>query len=664
MKIFSQNCRALLAFVLTVVASHVAAQRMIVFSVSGGVQKIENSGERKPLKPWEVLSLESVLNIPYDASVDIIDEGANKQYHLKTPGRTTLKAFFSNQKNGVKDITQRYIQYIAQQMKGGMKRSARRHSDAATVTREVQKYEQKKAADEWDVDSWMDEFDNFDKSVKEEYEDFRSQVNQEYADFMAECWEKFGVKQPIPQPEVVEVEPMIIPEFEVKRPLQTRPIKIETVVLPSIPVPQPLPIDPVVQEKEVVVAEPLPAPLPMPIPKFKNQKLTIEQPLISDIDRSKLNPLEVVQTAPVGREITFLGTKVYVRFDDECRFTLSALTEQGISEIWKTLSGEMYNNTIADCLTIREKLQLSDWAYLMLLTKVGSELMGEGTNEATLLTAYIYCQSGYKMRMGMSPTRVIMMYGSCHVIYNQSYFDIAGEYFYPMNLGDEDELSICTLPFPEEQSLSLLQTRELALADSQSPMRTLESKGFKPMTATVSVNQNLIEYYNNYPASEIGGNMMSRWAMYANTPLASAVREKLYPELRPQLEGLSQLEAVNKILSFVQHALKYEYDDKVWGRDRIFFAEESLYYPYADCEDRSILFSRLVRDLVGLPVVLVYYPGHLASAVGFSTDVQGDYLLLDGQRYTICDPTYIGAPVGRTMPKMDNLSAKAILLNQ
>jgi hypothetical protein len=60
--------------------------------------------------------------------------------------------------------------------------------------------------------------------------------------------------------------------------------------------------------------------------------------------------------------------------------------------------------------------------------------------------------------------------------------------------------------------------------------------------------------------------------------------------------------------------------------------------------------------------VLVYYPGHLATAVAFPTIEKGDCIILNGKRFTICDPTYIGAPVGATMPKMNNQSAQVILL--
>ena len=152
--------------------------------------------------------------------------------------------------------------------------------------------------------------------------------------------------------------------------------------------------------------------------------------------------------------------------------------------------------------------------------------------------------------------------------------------------------------------------------------------------------------------------------MYANTQMAEDVNHVLYPQLRNLIMGYSEIESVNILLHWVQTGLVYEYDDKVWGHDRAFFAEETLYYPYCDCEDRAILFTRLVRDLLGLDCILIYYPGHLASAVYFTQQVNGDYISLNGRKFIVCDPTYIGAPVGMTMPSMDNVSAKVILLKK
>ena len=59
----------------------------------------------------------------------------------------------------------------------------------------------------------------------------------------------------------------------------------------------------------------------------------------------------------------------------------------------------------------------------------------------------------------------------------------------------------------------------------------------------------------------------------------------------------------------------------------------------------------------------MHYPGHLATAIHFDDDVPGDYISYEGEKFTVCDPTYIGARVGRTMPDMDNAEAEIILLD-
>ena len=163
--------------------------------------------------------------------------------------------------------------------------------------------------------------------------------------------------------------------------------------------------------------------------------------------------------------------------------------------------------------------------------------------------------------------------------------------------------------------------------------------------------------------------------MYANTPLEKGIADQLYPQMKAKLEGRSQLDAVSQLLWWVQgtlwsaenpieNCMLYRYDEEVWGYDRAFFGEETLFYPYCDCEDRSILLSHLVRDLVGLDVVLVYYPGHLAMAVNFTDNVEGDCIMYDNRKFVVCDPTYIGADVGETMPNMKGLKTTVILLDR
>jgi len=87
-----------------------------------------------------------------------------------------------------------------------------------------------------------------------------------------------------------------------------------------------------------------------------------------------------------------------------------------------------------------------------------------------------------------------------------------------------------------------------------------------------------------------------------------------------------------------------------------------LYFPYNDCEDRAILFAWLVRELTGLKVVGLLYPGHMTTGVAIK-QVKTDYSSIDfqGNRYVIADPTYIGASVGTAMPSYVRLKPTRVV---
>lgn len=459
-------------------------------------------------------------------------------------------------------------------------------------------------------------YEKFKQQAQQKYNNFRKESNERYAVFLKQAWEKYNALPDIPQPKDEIVPPVTIPEDDNNKPIESNPIPIKEVVVPPTPSPQPTPIAPIKEESQP-------------------QERTVE--------------------------FIYCGTKCQVRLSKKLNFSLHDCNNEQLSNVWTQLSAEgVLNNTIRDCLAIRVSRNLCDWAYINLLSSFSKAIYGE-TNEATMLTSYIYSQSGYKMRIGRNGQYIYLLYASEHGIYDVPYFELGGINYYPFEC-NKKQLEICDASFPQEKPLSLYISQNQEFEYVASDLRTLTSKRYLDVQVQVQVNKNMIDFYNTYPTSEINGNFMTRWAMYANTPLDEHVKEKLYPQLKNKINGLNQLEAANVLLNWVQTAFVYEYDDKVWGHDRAFFAEETLYYPYCDCEDRSILFSRLTRDLLGLETILVFYPGHLASAVCFTENVSGDYISLNGKRYVITDPTYIGAPVGRTMPDMDNSQAHVILL--
>ena len=532
----------------------------------------------------------------------------------------------SNGKKSTIQLTQQYINFLKKKAQGKQQIAQKRSSDPATVTRE-QKVKEAESTQENDADESFDDFmgdlnanfDDFNQSMQQDFENFRNQINEAYANFLREAWKQFDADAPIPQPKEKDVPPVIKPQED-----KPQPRPREDRVLPI---------------KPVVVTIPKAEPQPEPIEPIE------EQP--------KGDATQYV-------DFTVFGTQCRIRFGDEERFRLPAVNKDAIADLWVRLATPAYNNTLHDCLQLRRDHQFSDWAYLHLLDSASQACLGK-SNEATLLMAYLYCQSGYKMRMGIADNRLFMLFGSKHVLFNRSYYTIGDCYYYPYG-GNAEKLYICEVPFPQEQPLSMLLPQEQRFDYEASAPRSLKSAAFPKVLVEATVNKKALSFYASYPPSMINENQQTLWAMYANMPMPKAISQTFMAAMKEKIAGLSQLEAMERLLNFVQTAFVYEYDDKVWGYDRAFFPEETLYYPYCDCEDRSILLSRMVRDLLGLRCVLIHYPGHLAMAVQFTDDVKGDCIMLQGEKFTVCDPTYIGAHVGETMPGMNNAEAKAILL--
>lgn len=458
-------------------------------------------------------------------------------------------------------------------------------------------------------------YEDFKKSAQQNYNSFRDECNRKYAEYLRTAWEWYQGEAPLPIPDEMNPRP-------------PRPYDKENHIG---------------EDKQInpVIVNPIPS---------------IEQP--KPVKPIYETPAKDVDTV----EVAFYGIKSKIRIPGYAKVKLDNISPDVLADAWEMFSAPETNNTIRDCLEARIRYNLNDWAYLQFVNALASQYCKD-KNSAALLAAFLFCQSGYQIRLAQDGKNLIMLFGTRHKIYNYPYFMIDGGQFYPYQ-SSSGQIQVCNIAFNGETPLSLEISETPLLGDKLSEGKEIKSRRFSEINVESKVPLALIDFFNSYPSSSVDNNPLTRWALYANTPLAKECKGIIYPVLSGNLEDCSELEAVNKLLNLVQTGFTYEVDEKVWGHDRAFFAEETLYYPYSDCEDRAILFSRLTRDLLGLDVALIYYPGHLASAVKFNNEVKGDAVMINGERYVICDPTYIGAPVGKQMPGLEYDKVEAIKLKR
>ena len=443
-----------------------------------------------------------------------------------------------------------------------------------------------------------EEYEKFRQQAQQDYNDFRKRANEEYARFMADPWTAF----------------------------ETQPAE-EIPKLPKPPTP--------------VLADPNSRTEPVPIPV--ENKPVPPVPVVRPEPGEPISP--TVKPSAPETIIRFYGTDIVFHLPDANSLHMKDASEKSVSALWKQLSDPVFDNMIAECLRNRNELNLCDWGYIMLTEQVAETFCGSHTNEAVVLHMYLLTQSGYQMRIGRAGDRLCVLVGSDAKIYRYRYFRIDDVKYYCFDNSIEHKtFQIYRRAFPKERLMSLDMSQP-KLAVKKTEPKTHVSKRFPIVKVSVVLNQNLIDFYNSCPIN-------SEWEMYSKASLSDMAKDSLYPVLRKAIAGKTQAQAANILLNFVQTGFAYATDQQQFGYERPLYPDESLYYPYCDCEDRSILFACLVRELMGLDVVLLDYPEHLSTAVCFTEAVEGDYLMLGNKKYIACDPTYIGADIGLSMPSM------------
>lgn len=343
----------------------------------------------------------------------------------------------------------------------------------------------------------------------------------------------------------------------------------------------------------------------------------------------------------------FYGNKIVLPVDEALRLECEKVSEEYFASYWLRASKSNYDELL-DCLhAYKSALGLNDWGYYMLV-KTFSDHFLQGDNSRHLLCWFLMNKSGYMASLGFGEGKVSILLPTRQAIYGRSYISRGGLHYYIM--GKLNRLATYEKNFSGSNRLLDLGF-ETALNFSIDRIQG-RSVVFDGREVKLSYNANVVDFYRDYPSTEL--------SVYFNTPFSSVAKESLSEGLYAGLQGCGSKTRVSKLLSFLHESFPYKTDEEQFGQEKYFFPEEVLFYPYSDCEDRAAFFSSLVTLVAGLPSVGLSYPGHVSSAVKIDSVNTGNYLLLDGERYLSCDPTYIGASIGMSMLRYANQSVVVI----
>jgi hypothetical protein len=465
------------------------------------------------------------------------------------------------------------------------------------------------------------------QQLKTEFQAYKEQQDSEFADYLKSQWREFEtfqgkvrIKEPKPK-QVPVVAPTAPARPIAKPPLPTAPPAVPTIIPP------------------VAVAPTVPSVVPPPPPP---------QPKPAPVAENVL-------------EISFFGNTVSFGFDPLWKtYRMSGGAKpEAMSAFWTMMSGSKYEPTIQSVNAARRELKLDDWGHVTLWRSVAQALQPERKAEQNLLLWYFLIKSGYDVRLGYSGPDVHLFVAVKQQVYSTKFTAVGSQTYYAVLDADHGSSirSFYTYEASYPNKLKPLDIHSAATGFTRtvSAQRALsfDYKG-KTIKFNVPYDRRLVEYMGTFPQSE--------FELYFDTGGSGLIRNSLLADLKKYTATMGEEEAVNFLLAFVQKAFAYKTDEEQFGYEKYFFVEESLYFPYNDCEDRAVLFAWLVHELLGIKAVGLLYPGHMTTAVALR-QVRAEFSTVDdqGQRYVIADPTYIGASVGMAMPSYIKLKPSRVV---
>lgn len=467
------------------------------------------------------------------------------------------------------------------------------------------------------------EYEQWLKQTKNEFQNYLDENDKAFIGFLNKKWKEVEVEKPItrdPDPKPINMpiaKPIVVTKNSDKNQEPLKPIAIKPIII----------VKPPIIEKNIKEAP-------------------------TAVVKKDLN----IRTA----KFDFFGEQVDIEYNKKFKQRFhSKINNNSIANYWQQLATQPHKKIITQLSKISKDLQLNDWGTALLFDQFSRELQGPNQHNQSsrqLTSWFLLVKAGFNARIAYND-QVFLLMPSKQQLFSTTYFTLDKQRYYSVSLNEKSMKPGKVFTYNGnhlngQRNLDFSEPNKF-IANKQQVKRDL-SFTYKNKKHSINViyPKNLVNYFNTFPQLDLKN--------YFAAGMPKETAYGLLTQLKPVIEGQSEIEAVNRLLRFVQTAFKYKTDDDQFHEENYLFPLETLHYPYSDCEDRAAIFAWLTESLLKLDVVILDFPGHIATAVEFSQPTQGDSWKFNGKRYTVADPTYVNANAGMTMPQYEGKVPKLV----
>jgi hypothetical protein len=483
------------------------------------------------------------------------------------------------------------------------------------------------------------EYEQWLKKTQGEFQNYLDENDKAFINFLNQKWQAVDVEKsvkrdPAPKPlDIPIAKPIVKPIVNSESPATEQPATQPTL--------QPI-IKPIIIAKPVITPDPFLDPV-------AEKKPTITKPTTTKSDYN----LRMAK-------FDFFGESIHIEYNKKFKQTFrSKIDNESIANYWQKLASQPHKEIIEQLSKTAKELQLNDWGSALLFDQFSRELQGSNQRNQTsrqLTSWFLLVKAGFNARVAYND-QVFLIIPSEQELFSTTFFTLDNQRFYSVSLNEKPMkpgkvFTYSGKHLDGQRNLDFSKPNNFIAHKHQAERDLSFSYNGESFEIKVQYPRDMINYFKTFPQLTLSS--------YFSAGMPSETAYSLLTQLQPIIEGQTETEAVNRLLRFVQTAFKYKTDDDQFRQENYLFPLETLHYPYSDCEDRAALFAWLTESLLKLDVVIVEFPGHVATAVQFSQKTNGDSWQFNSKRYTMTDPTYINANAGMTMPQYQGKVPKLV----
>ena len=392
------------------------------------------------------------------------------------------------------------------------------------------------------------------------------------------------------------------------------------------------------------------------IPSLKEKQIKSVGPTVSiTIGTSDLNTtLESNKIPTKDINFDFYGSKLSFNIPNNFKeVKFYPQNQDGIKNSFNTMASSDYENLISEITKVSDFMNLNDWGIYLLVEELSKQINPNQDN-LKLLSWFILNKLGYIVKIGLANRHVVLLQYSKDIIYSTPYYLFNDKRFYILSehASSMDRIYSFAQNYPKANKALDFSLKSLPKFSLNLKEKNLSFKDYgKKYTILLKYNQNIVDFMSTYPNVD--------YKLYFQTPLDNVTYHSIATSLKKYIDTKKAGDAINFILHFVQKAFKYEIDANHFTKQKTMFAYEALYYDKSDCEDKTILFSYLIKKLFGINIVGIKYKDHMASAINIP--INGDNIKIGSRKLIIADPSYINANIGQSIPQYKKLKEKGFV---